>query len=194
MNTDLPRLDDEYYLPILEGVAQVLREAEVRLVHIATSDTTDTFNTVTDHSTDRIVLFLPSDEAIEHLERSGLPFVLIHNQGGWRFRNTLGDHYQLGGRLCRDLTSDQPWAPAYRLYWQDRSGERRLGVSPGYRAALDAANLPLDPQLQCAGNFTEADGYTATRALLELPDHRRRSSQATIVRPQASIKRSTNWA
>src|SRR5207244_7966640 len=28
----LPRLDDEYYLPILEGVAQVLREAGARLV------------------------------------------------------------------------------------------------------------------------------------------------------------------
>ena len=40
----------------------------------------------------------------------------------------------------------------------------------GYRAALDAANLPIDPQLQCDGSFTEADGYTATRTLLGLPE------------------------
>jgi DNA-binding LacI/PurR family transcriptional regulator len=40
----------------------------------------------------------------------------------------------------------------------------------GYRAALDAANLPVDAQLQCDGNFNEADGYTATRTLFELPE------------------------
>ncbi len=128
----LPRLDDEYYLPILEGVAQVLREAGVRLVLTSTNYRSEQevqwIDTVTDHSTDGILLVLPSDEAIEHLERSGLPFVLIHNQ---------------------------------------RDAIERIA---GYRAALDEANLPLDSQLQCAGNFTEADGYTATRALLELPE------------------------
>jgi len=40
----------------------------------------------------------------------------------------------------------------------------------GYRAALDSAHLPIDPQLECAGDFNEVDGYTATRALLALPE------------------------
>jgi DNA-binding LacI/PurR family transcriptional regulator len=39
----------------------------------------------------------------------------------------------------------------------------------GYRAALDSAHLPIDPQLECAGGFNEADGYIATKALLALP-------------------------
>ena len=72
----LPRLDDEYYLPILEGVAQVLGEAEIRLVLTSTNYRSEReiqwIDTVTDHSTDGILLVLPSDEAIEHLERSGL--------------------------------------------------------------------------------------------------------------------------
>src|SRR5215467_3144265 len=37
----LPRLDDEYYLPILEGVAQVMREAEIRLVLTSTNYETE---------------------------------------------------------------------------------------------------------------------------------------------------------
>src|SRR5579875_2476970 len=82
----LPRLDDEYYLPILEGVAQVLREAGLRLVLTATDykpeEEVRWITTVTDHSTDGILVVLPSERAIEQLERSGLPFVLIHNQGG----------------------------------------------------------------------------------------------------------------
>lgn len=38
-----------------------------------------------------------------------------------------------------------------------------------YRAALEVAHLPIDPQLQCEGEFSEDDGYRATRTLLALP-------------------------
>ena len=169
----LPRLDDEYFLPILEGVAQVLREAGVRMVLTSTGYRAEQevrwINTVTDHSTDGILLVLPSDETVEHLERSGLPFVLIHNQGS-----------QLTKTPSVKITS---WEGGFvATTYLIKLGHRRIAyigkTAPardaieriaGYRAALDAANLPLDPQLECAGNFTEVDGYTATRTLLELP-------------------------
>src|SRR5437016_7258690 len=52
----LPHLDDEYYLPILEGVAQILREAGVRLVLTSSNDHPEEevrwIDTITDHSTD----------------------------------------------------------------------------------------------------------------------------------------------
>jgi DNA-binding LacI/PurR family transcriptional regulator len=170
----LPRLDDEYYLPILEGVAQVLREAGLRLVLTATDykpeEEVRWITTVTDHSTDGILVVLPSERAIEQLERSGLPFVLIHNQGGL-----------------------QATAPSVRITsWEGgfvattyllRLGHQRIAyigkTSPardaieriaGYRAALDAAGLPLMPELECDGDFTEASGYQATLRLLELPE------------------------
>src|SRR5947209_2061063 len=77
----LPRLDDEYFLPILEGAAQVLREAGVRLVltssHYEPEEEVHWIDTVTDHSMDGILVVLPSEKAIEHLERSDLSFVLI---------------------------------------------------------------------------------------------------------------------
>jgi len=170
----LPRLDDEYYLPILEGVAQVLREAGVRLVLTSTNYRSEQevqwIDTVTDHSTDGILLVLPSDEAIEHLERSGLPFVLIHNQGGLRsgIPSVTITSWEGGFVATTHLIS----LGHRRIAYIGKTAPARDAIEriAGYRAALDEANLPLDSQLQCAGNFTEADGYTATRALLELPE------------------------
>jgi len=170
----LPRLDDEYYLPILEGVAQVLRETGVRLVLTSTDYQSEQevqwIDTVTDHSTDGILLVLPSEEAIEHLEHSDLPFVLIHSQGGlfstapsvritsWEGGFVATTHLiELGHRRIAYIGKT---APA-------RDAIERIA---GYRAALDTANLPIDPQLQCDGDFTEADGYAATRTLLKLPE------------------------
>ena len=170
----LPRLDDEYYLPILQGVAQVLREAGARLVLTSTNYRSEQevqwIDTVTDHSTDGILLVLPSDEAIEHLERSGLPFVLIHNQRGPRsgVPSVTITSWEGGFVATSHLIS----LGHRRIAYIGKTAQARDAIEriAGYRAALDAANLPLDPQLQCAGNFTEADGYTATRALLELPE------------------------
>ena len=62
-------------------------------------------------------------------------------------------------------------------------GHRRIGVIggpesvmcsrarlDGYRAAMDEANVPVDPQLVCNGNFHVEEGITVGRALLALPD------------------------
>ena len=170
----LPRLDDEYYLPILEGVAQVLREAGVRLVLTSTNYRSEEevhwIDTVTDHSTDGILVVLPSEEAIEHLERSGLPFVLIHNQGGLQstapsVRITSWE----GGFIATTYLIN---LGHQRIAYIGKTARARDAIEriAAYRAALDAVGLPLDPDLQCDGDFTEADGYTATKWLLELPE------------------------
>ncbi len=170
----LPRLDDEYYLPILEGVAQILRESGVRLVLTSTNYRSEQevrwIDMVTDHSTDGILLVLPSEEAIEHLVRSGLPFVLIHNQGG--LRSTVPSvtitSWEGGFTATTHLIS----LGHRRIAYIGKTAPARDAIEriAGYRAALDAANLPIDPQLQCEGAFTETDGYMATRTLLELPE------------------------
>lgn len=170
----LPRLDDEYYLPILEGVTQVLREAGVRLVLTSTDYLSEQevrwIDTVTDHSTDGILLVLPSDEAIEHVEHSNLPFVLIHNQGGPRsgVPSVTITSWEGGFVATKHLIS----LGHRRIAYIGKTAKSRDAIEriAGYRAALDAASLPFDPQLQCAGDFTEADGYAATRTLLELPE------------------------
>src|SRR6266702_1059259 len=170
----LPRLDDEYFLPILDGVAQILREAGVRLVLTSINnrfeETVQCIDTAIYHATDGLLLVLPSEEAIEHLEKSNLPFVLIHNQGGLRsgIPSVTITSWEGGFVATTHLIS----LGHRRIAYIGKTAQARDAIEriAGYRAALDEANLPLDPQLQCAGNFTESDGYTATRALLELPE------------------------
>ena len=170
----LPRLDDEYYLPILEGVAQVLREAEVRLVLTSTNYRSEQevrwIDTVTDHSTDGILLVLPSAQAIDHLARSGLPFVLIYNQGDLHAGtpSVTITSWEGGFIATRYLIS----LGHRRIAYIGKTALARDAIEriAGYRAALDEANLPLDAQLVCAGNFTEVDGYAATKTLLELSE------------------------
>lgn len=170
----VPRLDDEYFLPILEGAALVLREAGVRLVltssHYEPEEEVHWINTVTDHSMDGILVVLPSDTTIEHLERSNLPFVLIHNQGGLlspapSVRITSWE----GGFVA---TNHLIGLGHRRIAYIGKTASARDAIEriAGYRAALDSAHLPVDPQLECDGAFTEADGYVATKTLLELPE------------------------
>jgi DNA-binding LacI/PurR family transcriptional regulator len=170
----LPRLDDEYFLPILVGAAQVLREVGFRLVLTASSDQPEEevhrIDTLADHSMDGILVVLPSDETIEYLERSDLPFVLIHNQGGLlsmvpSVRITSWE----GGFVA---TSHLINLGHRRIAYIGKTAHTRDGIEriAGYRAALDSAHLPIDPQLECDGAFAEADGYIATKTLLELPE------------------------
>ncbi|HET8846984.1 MAG TPA: LacI family DNA-binding transcriptional regulator, partial [Ktedonobacteraceae bacterium] len=69
----VPRLDDDYFLPILQSTEQVLKNVGVRLVltstHYATNEEFQWIDTVTDRSTDGILLVLPSDEAIQRLSQ-----------------------------------------------------------------------------------------------------------------------------
>jgi DNA-binding LacI/PurR family transcriptional regulator len=170
----LPRLDDEYFLPILEGAAQILREAGVRLVLTSSSDHSEeevhAIDATPDPSMDGLLVVLPSESVIEQLERSGFPFVLIHNQGGllsaapsvritsWEGGFVATQHLiTLGHQRIAYIGKTTP----------ARDAIERIA---GYRAALEAANLPLDPQLQCAGNFNEVDGYRAAKSLFALPE------------------------
>ena len=170
----LPRLDDEYFLPILEGAAQVLREAGVRLVLTSSSDypepEVNRIDTGSYHSLNGILVILPSEAAIEQLERSAVPFVLIHNQGG--LLSTVPSvritSWEGGFIATTHLINLGHRRIAY--IGKNTSARDAIERIAGYRAALDAANVPSDPQLECDGTFSEIDGYTGAKTLLELSE------------------------
>jgi LacI family transcriptional regulator len=168
----VPSLDDDYFLPILQGVEQVLKEAGVRLVLTSTSYEPEQeqqwMETITDRSTDGILLVLPSDAAIECLSRHSIPFVVIHNQGGlpgtvpsvtitsWEGGFAATNHLvKLGHQRIAYIGKNVRAMDAVERF-------------AGYRAALELANIPLDPALLCEGEFTIEEGYLATKALMTL--------------------------
>lgn len=163
----VPRLDDDYFLPIVQSAEQVLKEAGVRLVLTSTHYETDQelqwIETVTDRSTDGILLVLPSDEAVEKLSQQEVPFVVIHNQGanipsvtitGWEGGFTAANHLiSLGHRRIAYIGKNAPAMDAIKRF-------------AGYRTALEVASIPLDQGLQQDGGFTTEDGYLATKVLM----------------------------
>lgn len=170
----VPRLGDDYFLPILEGVEQVLKEANLRLVLTSTNYDAEQelqwLQAAKDRPTDGMLLVLPSDEAIQELSHHKHPFVVIHNQGGlpttvpsvtitgWEGGFAATNHLlTLGHRRIAYIGKDVHAMDAIERY-------------AGYRTALEVANVPLDPLLQCEGAFTALDGYNATRTLMALEE------------------------
>lgn len=85
----------------------------------------------------------------------GVPSVAATNwSGGLEATRHL---LELGHRRIAMITG-----PAFAL-----SSRARLD---GYRAALDAAGVPVDPELIRQGRFQIEDGVTHTHALMKLPD------------------------
>jgi DNA-binding LacI/PurR family transcriptional regulator len=169
----VPRLDDDYFFPIIQGAEQIFKESGVRLVltstHYAADEEFQWIDTVTDRSTDGVLLVLPSDEAIQRLSQHTFPFVVIHNQGGvpadissvtitsWEGGFSATNHLiALGHRRIAYIGKNVHSMDALERY-------------TGYRTALELASLPLDPELQQEGKFTADDGYIATKALMALP-------------------------
>lgn len=91
-------------------------------------------------------------------------------------------------RLCQgvevdSVTLDNRQAVFEAISYLISLGHRRIGYisgivdistihdrGEGYRQALQAAGLPLDPELMQLGDFHEGDGYRAAMRLLMLPD------------------------
>lgn len=168
----VPRLDDDYFLPILQGAEQVLKEAGVRLVLTSTYYKTEQelqwIDTVTDRSTDGILLVLPSDEAIQRLVQHRIPCVVLHNLGGlpptipsvtitgWQGGFAATNHLiALGHRRIAYIGKNVKAMDAVERF-------------AGYRAALEFASIPIEPTLQCEGEFTVDEGYAAAQALMAL--------------------------
>lgn len=169
----VPRLDDDYFFSIVQGVEQALKETGVRLVLTSTHYTTDEefewIDTVTDRSSDGVLLVLPSDEAIQRLSQHDIPFVVIHNQGGLpaTVPTVTITSWDGGFAATNYLISLGHRRIAY--IGKNVSAMDAIERFAGYRTALEVASLPLDPDLQCEGKFTTDDGYQATKALMALP-------------------------
>ncbi|XVS61205.1 LacI family DNA-binding transcriptional regulator [Actinosynnema sp. CA-299493] len=112
----------------------------------------------------------PTPEQHEQLRSRDIPVVLVDPTGepGHGVPSVGADNWsgglagtrhllELGHRRIAVITG----AP------QMLSGRARLD---GYRAAMDAAGVPVDPELVREGYFQIADGLEHTRSLLRLPD------------------------
>ena len=112
----------------------------------------------------------PTDAQVEQLRSRDIPFVMIDpiTDPGTRFPSVSVNNWSAGLAATRHLLE---------------LGHRRIGVIAGpayalasrarldgYRAALDAAHVPVDPDLIVQGDFQITRGAENARHLLRLPD------------------------
>lgn len=171
----VPHLDSAYILEIMRGVEETLGASAFRCA-VSTTHREDraerqALARIADGGSDGALLVLARGQSprLDHLRRRHIPVVVVDHRG--------------------ELDADTPavgatnWSGAYQATTYLLSlGHQRIahikglasiGCSrarlSGYRAALDAAGLSVDPAFMREGDFYQEGGYQAACALLDLP-------------------------
>jgi LacI family transcriptional regulator len=172
----LPLVADAYFGPMLSGAAEALYERDMRIVLAPTLHEHDREVSLLERlmrgTTDGAILMLPEEsiEELRMLQRQGFPFVVVdprepppegvacvaamHASGA----KVATEHLlALGHRRIGAIAGAPGWYA---------TEERVLG----FRAALAAAGILLDPQLVVYSDWRMPRGIEAAEQLLALPD------------------------
>jgi LacI family transcriptional regulator len=172
----VPGLDNPYITEIIRGVEVALDRTNLRLAVSFTQDESlgerRWLDKIADRATDGAILVLARGQSsrLDELRRRGIPFVVVDHRGELGPDvPSVGATNWAGGRM----------AVEYLL----SLGHRRIAMIAGpasfrcsldriagYRAALEAAAISIDPELIRPGDFRLQSGFTQTSALLALPD------------------------
>lgn len=169
-------LDSAYHLEIIRGVEEHLEPTGYRMAVSATHGQSQRERQwvakVVDGSTDGAILVLADGHAahLETLRRRGIPFVVVDHRGELGPDvPSVGATNFAGGRMATEYLLSLGHRRIATI-----SGTPALGCSQervaGYRAALAAAGVPVDPDLCREGDFQYGAGYRAACALLEVPE------------------------
>ncbi len=172
----LPIVHAPYFSFILAGASEALYEQDMRVILCPTLHQYEREVTLLDRlmhgTTDGSLLLLPeeSDEELKALQEQRYPFVVVdpriqldegipsvsaaHASGAKRATEHL---LSLGHRRIAVITGLEGWM----------ANEERL---TGYHAALAAAGVMPDPELEVASNWLISGGYEAAISLFDLKD------------------------
>src|SRR2546427_1297213 len=172
----VPGLDNPYVTEIVRGVEEALERSGLRLALSFTHDKSlgerQWLDKIADRATEGAILVLAHGQSsrLDELRQRGIPFVVVDHRGELGPDvPSVGATNWAGGRV----------AVEYLLSLGHRriamiAGPASLRCSldrvAGYRAALEAAGIPIDPELIRPGDFRLQSGYIQTSALLALPD------------------------
>jgi len=169
-------LDNPAIVEIVRGVEVALERTEWSLslsfTHHDPREEEQWLDRIRDRATSGVIFIRAENQSsrIYELQRRAMPFVIC---------NQFGDH-----------APDVPWVGATNwagarmaVEYLLSLGHRRIGMIggpaslqcsldriAGYRTALEAACIPIDPELIRPGDFRLQSGYTQTCALLDLPN------------------------
>jgi LacI family transcriptional regulator len=168
----LPDLDTTSYVgPIVRGIDEGLSAASYDLMlyttHRRKNREAEFVANLTNGLTDGVLLVLATEIVtyLDSFRRRGFPYVLIEPEGAGIYGPSVGTTNHRGAYE----------ATAYLIELGHRdigfiTGNMRMGSArerlDGFRAALTAAGISLDPELVQEGDYHQQLGYQGARALL----------------------------
>jgi LacI family transcriptional regulator len=165
-----------YTIEILRGVEEVLERTELRLALSVTNDSLQKeqqwLGKAIAGSTDGVILLLAHGQSkrLEELRRHKIPFVVVDHRGELGADvPSVGATNWLGGCAATEHLISLGHRRIAIISGQAnmRASKDRIA---GYRAALEDAGIPVDPELIRPGEFAQKTGYDQTCALLELAE------------------------
>jgi LacI family transcriptional regulator len=172
----IPTVLGDYFAQLITGFTEALYELDLQAVlcptfhHQAREITL--VNQLLERKIDGAILVLPdeSTEDLMHLKQRGFPFV-VADEG-----------YPLDGKFPLVAAANMAGAIEATEHLL-RLGHRRIGLikgipgfvatedrTNGYRAALSAAGIRPNPELETFGEFRTIEGRAAAAQLLDLPE------------------------
>lgn len=172
----LNNLHNDFFVPLLNGVEAVVRQKGYNLI-IATYHANSRNSTpppIGPHNTDGMLVFSDGlfDEDLAQLEETGFPMVLVHRTPppSLTIPSVTVENIEITKRLVDHLINDHGRKRILFLrgpIHQEDSVRREAG----YRAALEANNLPFDENLIIHGDFERDVAYEALNKFLENKEH-----------------------
>lgn len=186
---------DPFLLPLLSGILQATKGQGYRvLVESAQSnDDTDPFGNLMDSGRiDGMIVENPDygDKSLMRLIKSGRPVVVMGSQGLPEEYSVGIDDYRIGYVATEHLTSIGRRRIAHIAYSEKGiyAVDNRM---KGYRDAMHAAGLKVNPKLIVHANFSTESGYKAMTEILKMdgsPDAIFVSSDAVAIGVVAAAK------
>src|SRR5205823_3683861 len=171
----VPGLENPYATEIVRGVEDALERTGLRLALSFTRDKSQGerqwLDNMADRATDGAILVLARGQSsrLDELRRRGIPFVVVdHRVELGPDVPSVGTTNWTGGRVAVEYLLSLGHRRIAMIAGPD-SIRCSLDRVAGYRAALEAAGIPIDPELIRPGDFRLQSGYIQTSALLALP-------------------------
>ncbi|HPC72640.1 MAG TPA: LacI family DNA-binding transcriptional regulator [Treponema sp.] len=163
---------DAYIIRLIDGMALVFNKHRCRLVlQPLRQSQTNYVELVRSHSLDGVILINThvNDPGILELEQAQIPLVVIGSIQGLHIPQVDIDNAAAAREMAEYLLSlgHTKIAMIVHAPISYYAAAHRL---EGYRAAMEAAGLEINPEYIRIADFTEASGYRAMRELLDLKD------------------------
>ena len=172
----VPGLENPFVTQIVRGVEEALERTGLRLALSFTHDNSlgerQWLEKIADRATDGAILVLAHGQSsrLDELRRRGIPFVVVDHRGELGPDiPSVGTTNWTGGRTAVEYLLSLGHKRIAMI-----AGPASLRCSldrvAGYRAALEAAGISIDPELIRPGDFQLQSGYIQTSSLLALPE------------------------